>query len=209
MTKDELSKGIINRAHTKAEEIITLAEKSSKTKLENSEKRFKRQLNDAKVKSQKATDVIYIKQQKLTSMYINRYNLKDSEDFIEKIIIKVSKKIDDIKKSTKYKEALENLILEGALGLNRPRMYLNASRDELNLLSPDSLIQISNKASEILEDGVEILFSDDTPLTTMGIVLKSEDGGVSYNNLIKTRIKRKQDSLRELIAKSLDTVKKI
>ncbi|MGL1893236.1 MAG: V-type proton ATPase subunit E [Spirochaetaceae bacterium] len=206
MTKEELSAGIIEKARIEADEIILTAEKSSGIKIENNEKRLNRQFNDAKLKAEKVKKITYSKQEKLTSMYINRYKLKDREDFIDKITKVVIDKINDKIRSPEYIMHLENLILEGALGLNRSKMYLNSSKEELNLLSSESLKNIGNKASGILGVDVEILLSKDKPLSTKGIILISEDGRVSYNNLIKSRIKRKQEIINELIARSLDMV---
>ncbi len=194
---------ILSNAEIQADDIVDKAEKSAKSKLIQHEKRLERMLKEGERKAEKSGFEIREKKKQFTRMYSNKIKLRNREIFIEKIISDAVLRIDHMISSTNYPDILGNLIFEAVVGLNHEEVVLNCTEEEKTAISP-LLSKIADRAGEITGQDISISLSKEPSSKSQGVVLKTPDGRISYNNQISARLVRKKRKLEILIRESID-----
>jgi len=98
-----------------------------------------------------------------------------------------------------YERVLKDWIVEAAVGLSVPIATVNASREELPLITEALLREAEKETKEITGKNVRLSKVDTDPLPAQGVVLTAEGGHLAYNNQVPTRFLRAQTEIRKRI----------
>jgi vacuolar-type H+-ATPase subunit E/Vma4 len=98
-----------------------------------------------------------------------------------------------------YENILLHLIVEAAIGLDAPAALVNASERERGIISSKVLNDAQERVKALTGREVRLVLSDEAPLAGQGVVLKSEDERIAYNNQIDTRMRRFASDIRKTI----------
>ncbi len=199
---EQLIKSILAEAGSEAEKIISQAEeaaakrrKSMAGQVETIEKKAKTQveqrLADENVHAESAIKV-----------QLRRMELNLRQKAIDAIIRKVRELMAKRMADPGYDEVLKSWIIEAALGLDAGSMTVNASKteyDRAGVLLGDAEKQIA------AIDGrkVELVLEKGDPLIGQGIVVRSKDGRMAFDNRVLTRIKRYREQIHSRIMNRL------
>ncbi len=102
-----------------------------------------------------------------------------------------------------YAKVLRDWIVEAAVGLSVPEARVNASREELPLITDALLGEAEREVQALTGKSVRLSRVEGDPLPVQGVVLTAEEGRVAYNNQVPTRFLRSQTEIRKRIQAAL------
>jgi vacuolar-type H+-ATPase subunit E/Vma4 len=93
--------------------------------------------------------------------------------------------------------------VEAAVGLSVDRAVVNASKEELPLVTAELLREAADAVESITGKRMEMTVAENDPLPAQGVVLTAAGGRLAYNNQVPTRFLRSQTVIRKLIYSTL------
>jgi vacuolar-type H+-ATPase subunit E/Vma4 len=197
--KDKLIKGIQKDAEEESLRIVAEAEKEAGERLKAVEIQAASILKEAENNAQSQIQAIDRWNKSTIIVETRRIILKKRGDIIQNILNRVEEKLTHKVKEANYQEILLNWIIEAVIGLNAEEAAVNASKEERELIIDALLKRAEKRVEEIIHIQVNLGLSSEPPLIAQGVVLKSKDGKMAFNNQVPTRLLRYQSEIRKLI----------
>ncbi len=205
---EALLSGILEDVKAEAAEIISAAEKAVSNRRKAAEMQVKGILEDAGKQAEIQEKHLRQKMRSSADVEIRRINLQIRDRVIKRIINDAAARLSALIESVdtdEYREIILGWIVEAALGLNTGKMEVNTSAAEAKYLDKELLNEAARRVEELTGQKTEFTVSTDPPLLTTGIILKSKDTPVSFDNQITSRLQRYQSEIRKLIITRLFT----
>lgn len=101
--------------------------------------------------------------------------------------------------SPEYAGVLKNWIVEASVGLSVPEASVNASKEELPLITDALLRDAEAEAEALTGKSIRLKGVEGDPLPVQGILLTAKGGHLAYNNQVPTRFLRAQTAIRKRI----------
>ena len=195
----ELVSAMHNEAAQEAEKILSEAKKEADRKMLYAERQVESILSEARDKAEARSE--QMRRQALTgiTIEIKRRTMKIQEDMFGDI---VQKAVDTIRMRAAdgdFQQVLLMHIVEAAVGLDAPAACINASENQLPLITEDVMREAERKVEALTGKAVRLSLSDQAPLRRLGVVLNAEDNRTAYDNSIDTRLVRKSTEIRQFI----------
>jgi vacuolar-type H+-ATPase subunit E/Vma4 len=103
-----------------------------------------------------------------------------------------------------YRSVLLGWIVEAAIGLNVPEATVRVSAREQRYLDKELLQEAARRVKELTGREVTLEPAGGDPLVGQGVVLRSADGRLEFNNQVSTRLLRYQSEVRKIVFEALD-----
>jgi vacuolar-type H+-ATPase subunit E/Vma4 len=201
--KSALIRGIEDDAAKQARDIVEAAEKSKRERIEASEKQAENIVNDAKAKALAEVRSIQASSRSLISIDTKRQMLKLQERAIAIIMEEVRNKMEALVVQPAYADMLRGWIVEGAIGLERDQVSVNASSREKKLITEKLLREAEKEFATLTGRTVTITLSKDESFADQGVIVLSGDKKTAFNNQVETRLARYENEIRKLIYREL------
>lgn len=202
-TIDVLTEKIYEEGHKEIEKILY----DTQTRIDQRHK----ELNRKKKKWEKETlDFIDGQKREIQHQYNTAHTMekkriesKVKEDIISRVEGLLKQNLYNNISGSDYSLILLGWIVEATIGLNEEVAIVKTSEKERGFITDEIL----RKAEKIVkkEAGLTVILScsQNSLLSEQGITVSTEDGRVSYNNKISTRLKRYKGSILEIISDDL------
>lgn len=197
--KDALIFGIKDDALKEAEKIIEEARKLDADKRKYSAKKCESIIVDAEKKANEQADITKSKMISNATLEVKKKHMSVRNMVIKDILVSVERKFNSMIIEPEYREVLVDWIAQAAIGLDSDSVTVNASEEELALISDSLMSLVSKKIKTVSGKTKKCLLSKAKPLNLQGVVLTSDDGKTAFNNQVKIRLLRKQRGIQTLI----------
>jgi V/A-type H+-transporting ATPase subunit E len=201
--KEELLSGIEAEILAEKQQIINDTQKQIAEKKIYAEKRIESILNDARTQGQEKAEITKRKIISSVELEVKRLKLKARGEVIKEIINRVEKKVESRMSEEGYRQFLTDWVTEAAVGLGANSAVINASPPERQLIDEPLISQVQEKVYCCTGNRVQLQLSQSEPLKDQGVVLVSSDGRTAFNNQVKTRIRRHERTIRNLLYNNL------
>lgn len=194
-----LLQGIAEQAKEESEKILKDAERQAKEIVEGARKKARTIQQEALERLEKQAEGVARRYRQLSETEQRKVRLQVQEELFSMSLEKIRKYLSSLRKRSDYEKILKGWIVEGALGLERDRVYVNAPREERSFLDGKIL---SECESEILEHSgrtVKLELSPEAPTSGQGVFLSAADGKIAFNNEVDARMQRSSAEIRRMI----------
>jgi F-type H+-transporting ATPase subunit b len=199
MQSEDLLRGISELAKEETERILTEARRQAAEIVEGAKIKAATILREAEERAEKQAEAIKLKYRQLIETERRKIRLQVQEELYSMAMDMVRGGIARLRTEPDYKDVLKGWIVEGALGLDRDRIYVNAPKEERRLLRADVLADCGKEASRLSGREVKIELSSDPPTVRQGVFLSAGDGRIAFNNEVDARLQRRSAEIRRMI----------
>lgn len=193
---------IRKKAEAESREIIAEAEKTAEQKLTAAEAQGERIKGETKERAEARAESTRETKLANLAMQKKRIRLHQNEEIMQLVMQRVENSIEDKVDTFEYARALEGWAVEACLGIGTEAALLETSRAERKYFDPAKLDGIGKKVRERGGPRMEITLSGNDN-SDPGVLARSPDGRLVYDNRIVTRIRRNKNRLRKIIHQEL------
>jgi len=184
------SKKILALAGEKAAQIIELAKKEA---LDLSVKL----LNQARLEAARQERVTLSK----LNLEIRKIKLLTQEKIVNLVIAELKKMAAELRSQQEYPGYLKNLIIEAALVVDCGEIDITGASSDTDIFTQNFIAALEKELKEKYSKEISFKFSADDSLKDIGVILKSGDNRIEYENTFSARLARSYDELRVDILK--------
>lgn len=182
---DNKARDIIAKALSEAENIKNDGLEEARKAVDAEDRIFRMRMHQLELKEESAKRSI----DRLTE-------LKNMDSSFTKVMEMVDQKIEDLVETGSLRKALIEWTVEAAIGLDKSKAMVSSSSKAF--MDEDMLREAETLIKE--RTGAEIkLLLDQKRCNEIGVVVSSEDGKVSYDNLISVRKRRYMKEIRKIV----------
>jgi len=160
-------------------------------------------LREAEVKAEAQAQAVIKNAESKASVERKKYALQVKDRVIQETMDLARAKCAELTGSPDYRRILRDWIVEAAVGLSVDRAVVNASKEELPLVTAELLREAADAVESITGKRMEMTVAENDPLPAQGVVLTAAGGRLAYNNQVPTRFLRSQTVIRKLIYSTL------
>jgi vacuolar-type H+-ATPase subunit E/Vma4 len=201
-----LVSGIQQDMSKEAETTLSDSKKEAERRKLYAQKQAESILNDAREKAGAIAEKIRMHTLAGVNLETKRLSLHVLDELFEEIVGKARIRMKAAVDEEGYEHVLLELIVEAAIGLDAPAALVNASQREREIISRKLLDDAQKELKALTGRDVRLTLSEETPLLGQGVILKSEDGRIAYNNQIEARMKRMASEIRKTIHNRLSSI---
>ena len=205
---DVLCKKIIEDAQGQADAVITRARAKAAEELslvrQEAEKMQQRLLREA---SQRAEG----EQRKILSMVkleIKRLYLSARQKVREKVFQQAVRGQEELRKSGNYPERLKKLAAEAIYVLELSEVEVYLGEEEYRLLGEKFAQSLSDYTRDAFQKNVGVMVFPDSAIREAGVIVKSKDKHIIFDNTFSARFRRKKESVTMALEKELEIIAK-
>ena len=136
------------------------------------------------------------------AMEKKRIRLHQNEEIMQLVIGRTVGSLEDKTGTPEYLRALEEWAVEACLGLGTDTAVLETSEKERKYFDGSTLEKIRKAVRDRGGPRMDLSLSQEAG-TGIGIVARSPDGRLVYDNRVRTRIRRHKNTLRKIIHREL------
>jgi vacuolar-type H+-ATPase subunit E/Vma4 len=219
----ELIAGIDADARAESERLLKEAHKAARERVEAAEAQSERLLEEARTKSEAQAENVRARMRSSMRMEQKRATLKVREEALRGVLQAARNRLAALaapRRSSKgadtdppgggeapgadYRQILLGWIVEAAIGINVPEAEVNVSQEERRVLDDKLLREAERTVKELTGRKVTLKAAEGNPLVGQGVVLRSADGRLEFNNQVSTRLLRLQSEIRKIVFEALD-----
>jgi vacuolar-type H+-ATPase subunit E/Vma4 len=202
-----LLQGIMEQADEESKKIVDDAEMQAKEIVEGASRKADSIRREAEGRVERQSEEIRRKYRQLTETEQRKARLSVQEHLFNLAMEKVRDGMAALREQGGYVEVLKDWIVEGALGLARDTLQVNASKDERSLLTDGVLKDCEKTIKEVGGRSVELELSSGPPTERQGVFLSAGNGRLAYNNLVEARMQRYSMEIRRMIYRRIQSEK--
>ncbi len=200
---ESIIQGILQEARDEAARITAQAEKSAAQREKSWSITAKRlQAEAEKEAAEKHEEIIRTGESRL-KIEEKKRRLQLSEQAAEEVLNEALRSAETMVKTKEYRQVLENLITEAALGIQTDQAAVSSSVREIPLITEDLLQAAENRVRQLSGRSIKLVPAEGQPRPGQGVLLTSLDGTVAFSNQIRIRLLRYQSEIRRLIYRKL------
>ncbi len=200
-TLNKLIHTILADAEAEAKILLAEAESESarviKEAQDEAERRHQRILLEAN------TEAELVKKRELsrTGLKIRMDILTAKEKLIDQAFSKALEKLQAITQTPEYVTLLENLIVEGAIGLGGGELQVQTNHNDS--LQTQNFQKLEKRIYEQTKTNTTLILLPNRINCVGGAIVKTTDGSIVINNTFEEKLARQRRELRVLIAKTM------
>jgi V/A-type H+-transporting ATPase subunit E len=199
-----LLSGITEQAEAEVKKIAEDAERQAKEIVEGARKRAESIRQDAEENGRKQSEGILKKNAQAIGAEQRKLRLKAQEELFDKAMRRVKEKLQALTERSDYRSILKGWIAEGAIGLSEDALKVNASEQELELITDEVLREAEAEVKSVTGRSVKIERTDQPLLQKQGIFLTAREGRLAFNNLAEARLERYSTVIRRMIYQHME-----
>lgn len=200
--KEKLLEEINLQAREEAAEKIAEAEKTAEQKIESTKGRIERIKREAEERAEERIRQIEENNASAINVRKKRLQLQQQEEIVTLVLDRVRKRCKDLIGSPEYRHYVKEWIVEAVIGLDQDEATVSVSEEEKPFLTDELLAEAEREVEEIIGKRVSLQPSSNSQ-TKQGVVVRSKDGRLEYNNQIETKLYRNQTEIRRTIYNTL------
>ncbi len=201
--KELLISGITEEAEKEAGRIVSEAEQRAKERMESAKKRAERINEEAESRATEGSERVKKSVLSGVEVELKRREMSVREKVMTQILDRVREKLSDLTESPEYRKLLSEWIVEAAVGLGTDSLLVNGSEAERKLMDERLLGESMKKVEKLTGRPVHIGLAAGPALGSQGVVARSADGRIEFNNGIESRLQRKRRVIRTLLYERL------
>jgi V/A-type H+-transporting ATPase subunit E len=198
-----LISGIEEDAGREAEKLLDDARKKAEELARYTQKQVESILKEGEEKAKAQSEAIIRKALSGVEVELRRRSLQFRERLFGEVMTRVKEELSKMIKNAEYRNVLLDWIVEAAVGLEAEEAIVAVSKIEQRLVDAGLLQQAEKQVKKITEKKVRLTAAQESESERQGIILTASDGKTAYNNLVATRLLRKQRQVRDLIYREL------
>jgi vacuolar-type H+-ATPase subunit E/Vma4 len=218
----DLIAGIRGDAQAEAERLLAEARAAAEERVQAAATQAARILEEARAKAEAQGQSVEAQARSAVRMEDKRTSLKVREEALRQVLRAVRERLAalageqggvrgsggagsgaaDGRRS--YRSVLLGWIVEAAIGLNVPEATVRVSAREQRYLDKELLQEAARRVKELTGREVTLEPAGGDPLVGQGVVLRSADGRLEFNNQVSTRLLRYQSEVRKIVFEALD-----
>lgn len=189
---DEVTEKIIESLESSFQELSIEVKKI----IEREREETLRIVDEAVEQAERRSGMMRSRTLSLTQVRIRGKRLEELEKCVEEVNLKVLETVKEKSSRNELDVYLEKMLEEAVdvVGVSRVKAYTNP-------LLVENLKKASEKISR--EKNVEITVLDEPVETVFGVVVRSYDDSISYDNRIETKLERLKPYIRKMVASIL------
>jgi len=200
-SSEVLCREIEEQSKEEAKAVLDQAEKEKERILKEAQDEISRFQAENKKKAEMQAENIRKKVLSGVHLEIKRQRLRNREETISRILQAVKDKFENYRKTDMYLSFVKKLVIEGIQALDSDKIEIIPGKVEKQLLKNNVLKEIEKEAKSI---GLKIhLAMSDEILSEGGVVLRSLNGRMRFDNRFSTRIKRVEETMRLKVMKTV------
>ena len=196
--------GISQQAGAEVKRIKEESERQAKEIVEGGRKKAETILHEAEEKGSQQYKEILKKNAQAIEAEQRKIRLKTQEELFDKTLQQVRKKLYALRERSDYNSILKGWIVEAAIGLSEEQLTVNASKEELALITDELLREAEAEVKSVSGRSVKIERADAAPLQKQGIFLTAREGRLAFNNLVEARLERYSTIIRRMIYRRME-----
>src|SRR6056297_211235 len=200
-----LLSGISEQAKAEVKKVSEDAERQAKEIVEGARKRAESIRQDAEEKGRKQAEGILTKNAQAIEAEQRKLRLKAQEELFNKAMRRMKEKLQALTERSDYRSILKGWIVEGAIGLSEDALKVNASEQELKLITNDVLREAEAEVKTVTGRSVKIERTAQSPLQKQGVFLTAREGRLAFNNLAEARLERYSTVIRRMIYRRMES----
>jgi V/A-type H+-transporting ATPase subunit E len=200
-TLDKLVHTILTDAETEAEKIIAEAEQEKDRIIQ--EARMEAERREQRILREAEAEAELVKRRELarTGLQIRMEMLETKEKLIEQAIANALEKLEAFTKESGYRALLEQVIVDGAVGLGGGELQVQTN--EADAAKLQALQQLEKRVVEQTKTETTLKLAPERLNCIGGALIQKADGSVFIDNTFEARIERQRRETRVLIANAL------
>ncbi|MDZ7792304.1 MAG: V-type ATP synthase subunit E family protein [Spirochaetia bacterium] len=199
-----LLSGISEQVEAEVKKISEDAERQAKEIVEGGRKKAESIRRDAEEKGRKQAEGILKKNAQAIEAEQRKLLLKAQEELFSKAMGRVKEKLQALTERSDYRSILKGWIVEGAIGLAEDALKVNASEQELELITDGLLREAEAEVKSMTGRSVKIERTDQPPLQKQGVILTAREGRLAFNNTAEARLDRYSTVIRRMIYQRME-----
>jgi len=199
----DLIEGIKRDAEAEVATIREETERYAAQRRDSAAEQAAASLREAEVKAEAQAQAVIKNAESKASVERKKYALQVKDRVIQETMDLARAKCAELTGSPDYRRILRDWIVEAAVGLSVDRAVVNASKEELPLVTAELLREAADAVESITGKRMEMTVAENDPLPAQGVVLTAAGGRLAYNNQVPTRFLRSQTVIRKLIYSTL------
>ncbi|MCK5534202.1 hypothetical protein KAI68_03725 [bacterium] len=195
-------------------EIEKEARKEIDSILSESKERVLQRLNNGKKESEQIYKQIISKAQveskllekKILSeitFQIKKIELEAKEEIINEVLKCVDKKKKIFSTSKRYPEVLKQFIIEGILNLEENQVKIIINKADKKIVDKKFISAVETELDKKYSFKVKIDLTTKEMIDDLGVIIKSQNERIVFDNTFQARMKRLDNSIRATIARKL------
>jgi V/A-type H+-transporting ATPase subunit E len=195
-------------------EIKKEAQKEIDSILSEAKERFLQRLNNGKEESEQIYKQIISKAQveaelsekKILSevtFQIKKIELEAKEEIINEALKCVDKKKKIFSASKRYAEVLKQFIIEGVLNLEESQVKITVNNADKKIVDKKFVSAVEKELDKKYSFKTKINLNTKETIDDLGVIVKSQNERIVFDNTFNTRMKRLDNSIRGIIALKL------
>jgi V/A-type H+/Na+-transporting ATPase subunit E len=193
---------IAKSARTEADGILEDARKTAQQKADSAQAQAERIKREAREKAEERSESIRTSRMATLEVQKKRIRLHQQEELMQLVLKMVLENIKNKADTDEYRQVFIDWASEASMGLGTDSALLEISPSEKHLATDAVLREIKAKTRVRGGPDMQLAFSEETHPGT-GIIARSPDRRLLYDNRAETRIQRHQNVIRKVIYREL------
>lgn len=193
---NRLLDGIIAEAEAKATQIIADAQKEASERIAAAHDKAEHERQVERKANALRLEQVRLKGESTKRNVSRKATLRRMDVCYDVILDRAQKKLQALTGTKGFSKILVDWISEAAIGLDLPEAKVSGSP---KFPVTDAMLDKAEAQVKELTGATVSLSIDPRPTQTVGVVVSSPDGKVSYNNLVDVRLRRFDRDIKQLV----------
>jgi vacuolar-type H+-ATPase subunit E/Vma4 len=193
---EALSRAILDDAKAEAEQILAEAKEKAEALRQHAQDQADEECSEIIERARQEADRLRGQAVATTQMKARTQEMEHRERLLDSVFKNVQQQLPSVEQQANYNDIALSLVREAVTQLRSSKVKIRADKRTQSLLTDQVLNEIAKAQNVELSIG--------EPLESgTGIIAETEDGHLSYDNTLETRLARMQNNLRSSVYRIL------
>lgn len=200
-TLNKLVHTILADAEAEAKILLAEAESESARVIKEAQDEAERRRQRILLEANAEAELVKKRELSRTGLKIRMDILTAKEKLIDQAFTKALEKLQAITQTPEYVTLLENLIVEGAIGLGGGELHVQTNHNDA--LQTQNFQKLEKRIIEQTKTNTTLILLPNRINCVGGAIVKTPDGSIVIDNTFEEKLARQRRELRILIAKTM------
>ncbi len=200
-TLNKLVHTILADAEAEAKILLAEAESESARVIKEAQDEAERRRQRILLEANAEAELVKKRELSRTGLKIRMDTLTAKEKLIDQAFTKALEKLQTVTKTPEYIALLENLIVEGAIGLGGGELQVQTNHNDS--LQSQNFQKLEKRIYEKTKTNTTLILLPNRINCVGGTIVKTTDGSIVIDNTFEEKLARQRRELRVLIAKTI------
>ena len=200
-TLNKLVHTILADAEAEAKILLAEAESESARVIKEAQDEAERRRQRILLEANAEAELVKKRELSRTGLKIRMDILTAKEKLIDQAFTKALEKLQAITQTPEYVTLLENMIVEGAIGLGGGELHVQTNHNDA--LQTQNFQKLEKRIIEQTKTNTTLILLPNRINCVGGAIVKTTDGSIFIDNTFEEKLARQRRELRVLIAKTM------